>query len=462
MRRYNFPDMRLMPGVVVALLFVSAAAAQVQSPDVDGGRIAGHVITAYAETVADAAVTLTRVTDQRPGSRIVTTKTDGSGAFSFVQLPEGRYRVTASKPGFTSRQPPPAAPEPAPSTFETGSTIELAAGAQELDVQVVMHRTASIAGRIIRPDGSAAPDVQVQLAVGSGRSRLTLFEARATSQYDGRYEITGLPPGEYLVGAMNVPMPTRRSADGTTTTQVERESLRSAVTAATTAHWSWYPGVPDSEPGTAVTLLEGINAEGIDIWLTPSQRFAVSGRVFWPVGVAVENITIDYGDPGGTRSGVSFVSDPGGLFTLLAVAPGALTLLARAETDQGPMIGIASTEVSVDSVEDVRIVVDRPGVVAGRVVYEGNVPQASRATSIVVVQKLFKVSAIYPVPESTVDSNGRFELAGTIGEYEFALNGLARGLVIKRVIRNGRLLPMNRIGVAGGETIRDIEIVVGQ
>jgi hypothetical protein len=454
--------MRLTPGVVLALLSVSTAAAQVRSPsEVGNGRIAGHVITAYAQVVADATVTLTRVTEQGPGFRIVTTRTDGSGAFSFAQLPEGRYQVTASKPGFTSRQPP-TAPASGPPTFETGSTIDLAAGAQELDVQVIMHRTASIAGRIIRPDGSAAPDVQVQLAVGSGRTRSILFEARATSQFDGRYEITGLPPGEYLVGAMNVAMPTRRGFDAATATQAERESARRNVGAAAAAHLSWYPGVPDSEPGTAVTLLEGVNAEGIDIWLTPSQRFAVSGRVFWPVGVAVENITIDYGDPGGARSGVSLVSDPGGLFTLVAIAPGALTLLARAETDQGPMIGMASTEVSVDSVEDVRIVVDRPGVIAGRIVYEGNVPPSSRATSIVGVQKLLRVSAIYPVPESMVDSNGHFELAGTIGEYEFALNGLTTGLTIKRVTRNGRSLPMNRIGVAGGETIRDLEILVGR
>jgi len=116
----------------------------------------------------------------------------------------------------------------------------------------------------------------------------------------------------------------------------------------------------------------------------------------------------------------------------------------------------------VDSVEDVRIVIDRPGVIAGRFVYDGNVPQSSRATSIVAMQTLLKVSAIYPVPESTVDANGRFELTGTIGEYEFELDGLATGLAIRRVTRNGRPLPMNRIGVAGGDTIRDLEIVVGQ
>jgi hypothetical protein len=454
--------MRLTPGVVVALLFITSAAAQVQSPaDVDGARIAGHVVTAYAEIVTDATVTLARVNDQEVGPRTRTTRTDGSGAFSFAQLPEGRYRVLASKQGYTSRQlPDPAQPA---LTFDQGPAVDLAADAQALDVQVVLRRTASIAGRIIRTDGSAAPGVQVQAAVRSDVGRSALFEARTTSQFDGRYEISGLPPGEYLVGAMNVAMPTRQPFDASQVDQAERQTAgATAVAAAATAHWSWYPGVTDSEPDTAVTLLEGINAEGIDIWLTPSQRFSVSGRVFWPVGVAVDNITIDYGDPGGTRSGMWLVSDPGGLFTLSGIAPGALALLVRAETDQGTLLGIASTEVSVDSVEDVRIVVDRPGIIVGRIVYEGDVPPSSRATSIVGVQKLLKVSALYPVPESAVDSNGRFELAGTIGEYEFTLDGLASGLAITRVTRNGRSLPMNRINIAAGETIRDLEIVVGR
>ena len=247
--------------------------------------------------------------------------------------------------------------------------------------------------------------------------------------------------------------------DSTTVTQADRNA---AVALAAVAHWSWYPGVAESEPGNEVTLREGVHAEGIDIWLTPSQRFSVSGRVFWPVGVSADNISIDYGDPAGTRSGVWLVSDPGGLFTLSGIAPGPLTLLARADSNQGPLIGMASTEVTVDSVEDVRIVVDRPGVLAGRIVYEGTVAPTARATSILAVQTLLKTSALYPVPESAIDPTGRFELPGTVGEYEFSLDGLASGLAIKRVTRNGGTLPMNRIGVAAGETIGDIEIVVGQ
>ena len=450
--------MRLTLAIVAALLVAVPANAQVQSPG-DTGRIAGHVVGSYAELMPGVTVTLRGRNDQGVGVPIRTIKTDSSGAFSFEQLPPGRYRVTASRQGYTDRQLPTGQAQIGAPRFEAGTVVDVSEGGQELDIQVVMHRAASIAGRIIRPDGSAAPDVRVQAAVRLGLERQPLLEAQTTTQFDGRYEITGLPPAEYLVGAMNVATPTWRTFDAAQTTREERDRV---VAAAASGHWSWYPGVPDTEPGNAVTVLEGVNAEGIDIWLTPSQRFNVSGRVYWPVGVSVETITIDYGDPEGMRSGLWLVSDPGGLFTLAGIAPGALAMLVRAETDQGMLMGIATTEVTVDSVEDVRIVVDRPGVVSGRVVYEGNVPASSRATGLVAQQKLLKVSALYPVPESSIDPNGRFELPNTIGEYEFALEGLGSGLSIKRVVRNGRSLPMNRLGVAPGEALSGIEIVVGR
>ena len=86
------------------------------------------------------------------------------------------------------------------------------------------------------------------------------------------------------------------------------------------------------------------------------------------------------------------------MFTLAGIAPGALTLLVRAETDQETLLGIASTEVSVDALEEVRVVVDRPGVIAGRIVYEGNVPQSSRATTIVACTEVAEGVRILPGP----------------------------------------------------------------
>jgi len=454
--------MRLTLIVVAALLFVTTVNAQVQSPiDADRGRIAGHVVTAYAELVSNAAVTLGRINDDGLRIQTITTRTDGTGAFSFAQLPEGRYRLEASKPGYTSRQLA-GADTASTATFDVGTRVDLVEDAQVLDVQVVLHRTARIAGRVIHPDGSAAPGIQVIVAQRSSNGGTPLPETITSSRFDGRYEISGLPPGEFLVVAMPGTRRTGIAGDDSASFAAGVRATLEGNPPLPDQKWAWYPSVADARVATGVTVFEGDDADNIDIWLLPAQRFNVSGRVLLPVGLSAENIAIDYGDPGGTHSGVWFVSDPGGSFTVNGIAPGPLTLLAHAYSEQGPLIGVASTEVTHDSIEDVQIVVDRPGRITGRIVYEGRVPPSGRATSIVAVQKLLKVSVISAVPESAVDANGRFDIPGAAGEFEFALDGLQRNLTIKRVMRNGGSLPMNRIGVAAGETVSNIEIVVGR
>src|SRR4249919_1937796 len=103
--------MRLTLAVVAALLSAVPANAQEQSAN-DTGRIAGHVVGAYSELMTGVTVTLGRVNDQGVSFRAQTTKTDGGGAFSFEQLPPGRYRVIASRRGYTGRQVPDLQAEP--------------------------------------------------------------------------------------------------------------------------------------------------------------------------------------------------------------------------------------------------------------------------------------------------------------------------------------------------------------
>jgi len=466
--------MRLTLGVVaaVASTLVADAPAQTLAPN-SGARVSGRIATAYAEMVADATVTLERLDQTEVSVDRWTARSDSEGGFSFPGVAAGRYRLSALKPGYTDRRPSPV--EVGDRTdgvtegrFDAGLEVNVSDGQQALDIDLLLYRASSIAGRIINPDGSAAGGVQVLVASRARDGRLALFDAGTTSEWDGRYTITGLPPGEFLVAAAHSPVRfdgalapiegqvvAGRSPGGAS-------GARRTIDPKRTSRWTLYPGVPETEPGTVVTLLEGIATEGIDIWLTPAQRFTVSGRVFWPSGVVVENITIDYGDPAGTQSGIWYVSDPGGLFTLTGVAPGPLVLLARAETDQGSLVGIASTAVAVDSVEDVRIDVDRPGHVEGRVRYEDDPGPALRATTISLVQTLFKVSALYPVSEAAVAADGRFHLENALGEYAFEFRGLPAGYVVTRVLRNGLPTRASRLSILKGESVADVEVVVAK
>ncbi len=116
-------------------------------------------------------------------------------------------------------------------------------------------------------DGLPQPEAEVVLARRDRLGALAQLSWRARSGFDGRYEITGVPPGRYLVLVRTIGGDS--SAGG--------------------RPWpTLFPGVPMTEPGVLVEVMPGLSTEGIDVWLWPyPRRFSVSGRVFGPDGTRV-------------------------------------------------------------------------------------------------------------------------------------------------------------------------------
>jgi hypothetical protein len=241
--------MRLALSVLAALLLVVITpTAQVFSPSpFEGGRIAGRVVTSYARLVVQATVTLSRI--NRDGLRVQTwfATTDYEGAFVFNHLEPGRYRLAAYGWGYTSRRIGAGSFEFTP-RFDTGPEVDLGPGAHA-DLDVVLHPTAAISGRVILSDGRGVPDVQVVVAHRSQDGVTLLPETTTASEYDGYYRIDGLPPGEFLVAAL--PRDAPPDLD-----------------------WTWYPDVSDPELATSVVLLEEMDAEQVDISLEPAPEFS--------------------------------------------------------------------------------------------------------------------------------------------------------------------------------------------
>jgi hypothetical protein len=291
------------------------------------------------------------------------------------------------------------------------------------------NRFGSIAGRIIAPDGAAAPGVDVFAAP---RDQPRSIIAKTRSAWDGRYELTGLPPGEFFVGA---------SSDPTLV--------------------ALYPGVEERERATLVNLFEGVPAEGIDIWLLPApRRFNVSGRVTDPQGRAVRDVDIEYGGPGGTQASLWSLHQPDGFFFIEGVASGTLVLLARAEAAGGPLMGMASTDVTVSSVEDVRLMLGTPGRVEGRIVPErGTLPSGVRPR-VVLVQTLLTASALYEDEGATASADGSFRIDRLVGHFRVDVRDLPEGWTVTRILRDGRPLSNRQIAVPVGSRIGALEIRV--
>ena len=317
--------------------------------------------------------------------------------------------------------------------------------ATALDAQTRTPRKgASIAGRVIHADGAAAEGARVAVyAVREGAPAAVV--GTATSSYDGRYEVTGLPAGRFVVGV--TPQRTRFGGDSRRLATAVVETL--------------YPGTTDRMKAQPVVVFDGTPTEGIDIWLEPAaQRYSISGRVFWPDGLPVENLVIEYGGADNVHHGIWYVSDPGGLFTLEGTSRGTYVLLARADTPKGPLIGIASTDVSNDSVQDVRIALRQPGTIEGRVVIEGAAGPDPATLRLTPVQMLLTLSPLYPVVEAAPDASGRFTMTPLLGEFTISVRGLPPGWRVRRVTRGSAALPDNQVTVLPGEQVNGIEVVI--
>jgi hypothetical protein len=120
--------------------------------------------------------------------------------------------------------------------------------------------------------------------------------------------------------------------------------------------------------------------------------------------------------------------------------------------------GVVTTEINVDEIDDLELRLGRPGVVEGRVVFDASVPSTNRATRIALKQRLLPVSPLYPTPENAIGADGRFQLHGALGVYDFEVSGHR----IVRVTQRGREIPNGQIRVALGDSITDLEVQVSR
>jgi hypothetical protein len=407
-------------------------------------RISGLVISASGISIADATVALTRVDTAGP-RQTMTSISDRQGAFTFERLSAGRYRVSASRSGYTNRHL-------RADRFDTGLEVTVRDGEHHARAELILHRESSVAGRVAEPDGIPAPDVQVFAALRRGSGHVRLEDTRTVAEWDGRYRITGLPPGEYLI----VVLPGASTDPNLMRTNAERRAPESSSATRPFFPPTLYPGVTSESSAETVTVFEGVPADGIDIWLTPGERHSISGRILWPDGVIADNIVIEYANLTAQRSGLWTVPEPGDLFRITGVPRGTVVLLARADSNRGPLAGVVTTEINVDELDDLQLRLDLLGTVEGRIVYDASVPSASRAKVVTLTQRLLPVSPLYPAPESSVGADGRFRITHALGVFEFEVPGLR----VTRITQNGRTISSGRIQIAHGETITGVEVSV--
>src|SRR2546426_632783 len=147
------------------------------------------------EPLAHATVTLSK---DRYTSQVLSTTTDASGRFSFLNVPPGEYRLQASRQGpyipaeYGQRKPD-----------ERGTPITLQPGQKITEIRLELAPTSSISGRILDSDGEPLGRVEVQALQSlylDGHRDLYPVQTVMTNDL-GEYRLRLLLPGRYYIRA---------------------------------------------------------------------------------------------------------------------------------------------------------------------------------------------------------------------------------------------------------------------
>ena len=159
------------------------------------GAIRGRVLEASGNPLVGAEVRLAGAIRPLPP-----TTTDALGQYEFLDLPAGRYTVSARKNRYLPRGfGQQAASEPVPS-------FPLAEDEKRDRLDIVLPRTSAIEGRLTDEYGDPVEGVTIRpqrIRFVSGRRRLVEVPGTSSSRTDdlGRYRVSGLQPGSYVVAA---------------------------------------------------------------------------------------------------------------------------------------------------------------------------------------------------------------------------------------------------------------------
>jgi len=375
------------------------------------------------------------------------TLTNEDGAFVFANLPEGRFTIMVSKPGYVMNYY--GAQRPRSSALAL--PIVLTEGQRITNLQVRLPKGAVITGTFHDQYGRPQPDTII--SADAARTAIGQFVGLGAdggfnvTDDRGVYRIYGLMAGSYVVSAPN-PGPSLGNRLATTE-ELQWAEQRSGAPPppgpAVTMAPVFYPGAVDRQSATIVTVSPGEERAGIDFAskLVPTTK--LDGIVLMPDGqppavpgpgrgssgveVRMRNAT-----PDGEMS-VTRITRPGadGRFSMPALTPGRYGLSARLFAGRGGGDGLspaeaalwADQEVLVDGQElpEVRLQLQPGMTVSGRVVLSGTTPPLDFSRLFIGLSSSRETPS--SIPGVAPGADGTFSLLGVPpGQYRLEVSGL--------------------------------------
>jgi len=443
--------MFLIPGL--ALLLAGLQVRPVPRPDADPprGSIQGVVVRAGApaarQELADARVEL------KPGNLSVFT--DAEGAFTFRNLPPGRYTISVTHGRFIPQE------DRRRGLSVSGLGVTLSAGQTLKDIVLPMVPAPVIIGKVFDPQGQplAAALVRAYLRRYSPYgSQLKIVRKGMTNDL-GEFRLFGLNFGAYFVSA--------GYGERDRATAIGRVQLSANVSKADDGYATvFYDGSEDISRAQAARLAPGSDVGTLNIYLSDPPRFKIRGQVL-PLAAGTK---IVLAPKGSDLSEPEYFTEPetGGGFEIRGVSTGSYLLLATA-ADGALSSSVITVNVTDSDIDGVRVVLQETISISGGLVLEGN-PGANLSGLHV---KLMRSSTEFDQTiDARSDPGGVFTLEHVFpfAEYDIAVEPLPPGTYVKNVLSAARnifagkstLLPLQPLNIRLAVATDGLEVHVSK
>ena len=402
-----------------------------------------------------------RESPQPPDTITFVNITGDDGKFSFQTTAPATFRIFTRRKGYVD----------AGMSFETVKSIEVKPGESVRDIEIVMEAEGFISGRVIDADtGKSVPELTItpmKWRTYSG-TRALMFQADGASTDDeGKYELKGLPPGEYVLEI--APKIRERFHRDEAGGDFKRSVASSYVR-------SYYPGVERPEEAATLTLLPGRRLDGTDFKIAKRRAASIRGRVFADVDaetIGEVNVMLNMTQiQGTTRSFRSIARDKlrvGDSFIVDSLAPGTYYLFAtaRASDPKERRSGFTFFTVEDRNIDGVDVYLWRGATVRGRVVIEEPLlPLLEKDQSVrVSLSPQGRAGSASPA-ERPVDvsmPDGAFTLEGVPeGSFRPYVSGIPRTLAVGRVLYNGARVPRGVFTLNRGALEHTVDVVLAR
>jgi len=441
--------------VLPAFLFAAALAAQ-QAPVRDNtaapraigtATISGKVVDELTGQPVRRAVLSLGNTERSLRFAMVT---GDSGAFSFTNLPDGRFGMSANKPGYVSMSYGATRPN------RPGTSIVLTTGQQLTGLTIRLPPGAVITGTVRDRAGEPVPDARVAVLRPSvsyltGERELApagVGGGLGSSTNDrGEYRVYGLPAGEYYIVA-SVGIGIRSESELREVTPAELDWARRLLQAPAPAVQVpergrpvdyapvFYPGAPTRAGAGVITVKAGEERGGVDVLLERLPTSKITGQVVMPGDAPLPQVQVNViahdTIPGVAFSGFGSARvDASGRFVSAGLPPGDYTITVRAATGgraaasgaaNSALFGMSSVSVNGTDVSTT-ITLGSGVTVSGQLVFDGTTNTAPSDLTRLRVNLTAERgrTPTLGVPAATPDATGAFKFVGvTPGKYRLS------------------------------------------